>query len=333
MIPQSDTNVNTPGLGKFALHHKQSILLADVYKYLFDTAEYAADLDRWEDRESRCRGCGTYLMFDLYKNPAGDTRHVLAGANFCRLMLCPMCQWRRAQKLYSDMLRCWQYIFDDYARLEFDSSKNRLRPRLRGVLLTLTVPNVPGDQLRAKIFEMSDAWHALTKVREFRSIHGYYKCLEVTYNSKTDTYHPHYHVLCLVDEDYFKIGYVDHDRWLYLWRACMDDQSIMQVDVRALRGSTPQAMLKNLNEACKYTVKSTDFLRGTPQASARIVETLDRALADVRRASFGGWVRSARAALKLDQVDDHLDALPGKGWQKVDMVWYHWASSIGDYKI
>lgn len=319
-------------MGKFAVHRKQSFMLASVYKYLFDTAEFAADLDRWEDKYSRCKCCGTQLQFDVYRNDAGDTRQVLAGANFCRMLLCPMCQWRRAQKLYSDMLRCWQFIFDDYREIEFDLSGHRLLPRLRGILLTLTVPNVPGDQLRDKVLSMSDAWHRLVLTKEFKSIHGYYKCLEVTYNAHADTYHPHYHVLCLVDEDYFHLGYVEQPRWLELWRRSMRDDTITQVDVRALRGSTPKSMLKNLNEACKYTVKATDFLRGTPQQSAPIVETLDRALVDIRRASFGGWVKAARAALKLDYEDEYTDAKLGDDWQRVDMVWYHWASSIGDYR-
>lgn len=321
-------------MGKYATHRKQSLLLASVYEHLYNMAELAADLDRWEDRVQKCKCCGTQLQFDVYRNSAGDTRHVLAGANFCRLLLCPMCQWRRAQKLYSDMLRCWQYVFDDYRQIEFDTSKHRLRPRLRAILLTLTVPNVPGDQLRDKILAMSDGWHRLVKAKEFRAIHGYYKCLEVTYNFAADTYHPHYHVLCLVDEDYFKAGYVDQPTWLALWRRCMGDDDIMQVDVRALRGSTPKAMLRNLNETCKYTVKATDFLRGSVAESAPIVETLDRALVGIKRASFGGWIKAARAALRLDAEDEYNDATPDKTeWQKVDMVWYHWANSIGDYKV
>lgn len=331
IVPQKKPSVN---MGKYVQHRKECEQLAEVYKSLFDTAEYVSDMDRWEEKESRVRHCGTWLMGELYER-GDEQKYVLTGANFCRVMLCPMCQWRRALKLYSSMLRIWKLVFDDYKCIEFDEANHRIAPKLRGILLTLTVPNVKGEYLRERIEDMSAGWNRLRQSKEFEVIKGYYRCIEVTYNASNDTYHPHYHVLLLVTEDYFSQGYVSHDRWLELWRRSMNIACITQVDVRALRGSTPQAMLKNLNETCKYTCKPADFLQGSMEQREKIVATVDKALDGIRRASFGGWLKDARAALKLDTEDiEHDDFLDKDGWKKtVPFMWYHWSSGLGDYVL
>ena len=322
---------------KFKTYKKQAEDLALVYDALLADAVYIADLDRWESKLDRVKHCGTMLMFDRYQTPDGKTFDRLAGANFCRVMLCPMCQWRRARRLYGEMLQVWQYAFDQYREIEFDRSCNRIAPRLRALLLTLTVPNVPGDQLRDTIMRMSDAFNRLRQAKgykEWQSVKGYYRCLEVTYNAAANTYHPHYHVLLLVTEDYFKAGYTTRDRWRDIWRRCYGDNSITAVDIRVLRGSTPQQLLKSLNETCKYTVKPSDFLRGSMTDRMAIVEVLDKALDGVRRASFGGWLKAARQALKLDKLEFGVDADPlPAGAKKVDMVWLHWSTGAGDYIV
>lgn len=331
ILPQKNNNVN---IKSYKIHRLECERLADVYHELFLSADLASDMDRWEQKESRVRGCGTWLMGDLYER-AGEHKYVLTGANFCRTMLCPMCQWRRALKLYSTMLRIWTFVFDDYRTIEFDESKHRVLPQLRALLLTLTVPNVSGENLRDTIASMSDGWSRLRKLADFDAIKGYYRCLEVTYNASNNTYHPHYHVLLLVTDDYFskdKQDYIHHNEWLDLWRQSMRDERIAQVDIRALRGSTPQAMLKNLNECCKYTCKPSDFLSGSLELQCRVTETIDKALDKVRRASFGGWLKDAKMALKLDDELIESDSKPNSEWRlSVPNVWYHWSSGVGDY--
>lgn len=333
MIPQSVDRVKR----SFREYKLQADELARVYDGLLADAVYAADLDRWESKLDRVRHCGTMLMFSRYKLPDGSTYDKLDGANFCRVMLCPLCQWRRARKLYGEMLQVWRMTYEQYRLIEFDGSRNRVRPRLRAVLLTLTVPNVPGDMLRETVQRMSAAWNRLNQskgYKEWQVVKGYYRCLEVTYNSVADTYHPHYHVLLLVDEDYFRADYVSQQRWLEIWRQCYRDNTIVAVDVRALRGNTPQQLLKSLNECCKYTVKPSDFLRGSMVQRMRVVETLDKALDGVRRASYGGWLKDARQVLKLDKLDYGVDSVPlPDGATKVDLVWLHWSTGAGDYLV
>lgn len=63
-----------------------------------------------------------------------------------------------------------------------------------------------------------------------------------------------------------------------------------------------------------------------------VVETLDKALDGVRRASFGGWLKHARQVLKLDKAEFGTDVidLPA-GAEKVGLVWLHWSTGAGDY--
>ena len=56
--------------------------------------------------------------------------------------------------------------------------------------------------------------------------------------TRPDYAHPHYHALLLVPQS--MLGgkqYVKHSEWLQLWRDCYRDQTITQVDVRAIKGA------------------------------------------------------------------------------------------------
>lgn len=323
--------------------HQQALQLADVYDHLYQQADTAQDLDRWESKRDRVRCCGTLLMGDVYERIicvngeiAAEESYRLTGANFCRVSLCPTCQWRRASKLYGTLIKSLGYMLDDYKTVEFDASHNRKLPKLRMLLLTLTVPSVSGDMLRDTIQAMADGWHRLQRVPRFRAaVKGYYRCLEVTYNPKADTYHPHYHVLLVTTEDYFarsRSDYIGHADWLDMWRKAMRDCSITQLDIRPLRGGTPSALLKSLSEVCKYTCKPSDFLRGSMEQRASVVGTVDKALDKVRRASWGGCLKAAKAALALDEETIEQDYVPDAEWYLVRSdVWLHWSSGVGDY--
>lgn len=326
MIPQVDKNVKH--LGKYKVHKKQAQKLADVYAYLKENCGSPVLMDKYEKKEDRVRYCGSTLMMDKYEKD-GQEKWMLVGANFCRVMLCPMCQWRRAVKLYSDFLRLFEFVHQSWPKDV---------PKERYLLLTLTVPNVSGSQLRDKILEMSAAWERLTYngFPEWKAVKGYYRCLEVSHNVTAHTYHPHFHVVLLVDEDYFqreKGRYVTQERWQELWRLCMNDMRISSTDIRPLRGRTTKAVLKSLNEVCKYTTKPTEFLTGAIAYQAETVGTIDSALHKIRRASFGGWLKKARAELRLGDDITRDDKIQVDGWRKVDSVWYHWASGIGEYTV
>lgn len=210
---------------------------------------------------------------------------LIASANFCRNRFCPTCQWRRSVKLFRQNYDCFEWIKAKY-------------PGCRFVFLTLTVCNVPIDSLASRLADMSNAWHRFTMRRDFKNLDllGWLRVLEVTRNSHTGTYHPHFHVVLVVPGG---LWLPEHDWWLRCWQLAARDESIMFVNLRVVDGSK-----SSIAEISKYVVKDSDF-SGT--AWVQEFPKLYQALSHVRCFSPAGCWRDARRALGF--VDPDKDTL------------------------
>ena len=98
-------------------------------------------------------------------------------SKYCKNRVCPLCNRIRTAQLIS------AYVpeFQSWEDLSF---------------VTLTIPNIPGKDLRDSILEMERAFKKLVDV--FRKREQPLKCvrkLEVTWNPKTDEFHPHFHII------------------------------------------------------------------------------------------------------------------------------------------
>lgn len=210
---------------------------------------------------------------------------LIASANFCRNRFCPTCQWRRSVKLFRQNYECFEWIKAMY-------------PGCRFVFLTLTVRNVSIDLLASRLADMSNAWHRFTMRRDFKHLDllGWLRVLEVTRNSRTGTYHPHFHVVIVVPAG---LWLPDHDWWLRCWQLAARDESIMFVNLRVLDGSK-----SSIEEISKYVVKDSDF-----SGSSWVHEfpKLYQALSHVRCFSPAGCWRDSRRALGF--VDPDADTL------------------------
>lgn len=235
----------------------------------------------------RMSDCGSNLTFGC----SGDDWRLLS-ANFCRERLCPMCGWRRSLKLYAQLSKCLDWIRAN-------------KTGYRYLFLTLTVVNVSGDALKAKLDQMIKGYYTLIYTPEIkRCLLGSYRTVEVTYNREHNTWHPHIHVLLCMSEDYFHgNNYLSHAKWLQLWRDIMDDQSIREVNIKTCKprsdGRAPIA------ELTKYITKSKAIL--TPDdmdKSAELVRTLHYAVTNRRLISYAGWLKEANKALNLDDPED-----------------------------
>lgn len=292
---------NGPGsLGElYASKKKRTFLLSESYARLAEAREDHALAARSYNTER----CGDTLLFGVpigedgtFLNE-GDKLHLMSG-NFCHDRFCPFCNFRRARKLMAQMLQCLDYLGDNYKYL----------------FLTLTVPNVPADQLREKLNCMRPAAKDLLRGKGFREdyrlvksiILGYQTSVEVTRNRKTGLYHPHMHIVLVVPKNYAEKGsgdYIPHDRWLQAWRNVMHDQSIMQVHIQTLK-ALEDDFRKPVAEATKYAFKDSDYLiDGNEALTDQIVGELLAQLKGLRFASYGGVIRQARAALKLQDVE------------------------------
>lgn len=261
---------------KFQPKKEHSEYLAFVYQML-----------GYKKRFANVLKCGSYLEFAV--TPNLDWK--LHTANFCRDRLCPMCSWRRSMKIYGQCSRVMNELAKDYTFL----------------FLTLTVPNIPGSALSSKLDEMQEAWHdRFIKIPAFKNVvKGFWRGVEVTRNRKNNTYHPHYHVVLVVNKSYFDSkSYITRDTWLKMWQNAMNDSSITQVDIR-------KANAQAVPEVCKYAVKDAHYLFDDVAETMEVVNVLFNSLYGRRLVSLGGEFKRVHALLNLDDMEDgdlvHLD--------------------------
>ena len=275
------------------------------------TNAVALELD-YVGRSQRMFDCGSSLSFAVSAN--NDMR--LYRANFCRDRMCPACQKRRSLVLFHQVRNICQSIQNE-------------NPTYKYLMLTLTVPNVKAENLSDEIKHLMKSWDRLTKRKEFKSkIKGWFRALEVTYNSDRDDYHPHFHILLCVSSNYFKKNYITQARWLELWQEATRYPQITQVDIRAIKPNKKRQFKNQLNlidspageinpdidsvssaaaEVAKYAVKPSDYLTklddGSWVADKLIVNQLAESLNYKRLVAFGGIMREHLQKLKLADVD------------------------------
>ena len=236
------------------------------------------------------KDCGTWLEFLADKKL--EKRKLNAGT-FCTNRFCPICSKKKAVKDAVEIKIMTEYIKHELNR-EF-------------ILLTLTAPNVNGEQLSEEIVKYNKAFKKFLERDKYKKvIKGYLRKLEVTYNNKKkdksyDTYHPHFHVLISVDKSYFKGGiYIAQQEWLKDWQEVMDDNSITQVDVRRLKTKTKDMLDKSILELTKYIAKDSNYLE-----NEQVFEYFYKGLKSKRQYAFGGDFKVAREKLKNGELEKY----------------------------
>lgn len=258
--------------GNFKPRKEESLKLAQSFKRLNNGYYH------------KVKACGTLIDFNSSKK--------LVNANFCKNRLCPMCNWRRSMKLGCNVSKIVEHLENDY----------------RFIFLTLTVPNVKADKLDDTINKLQTGFTNLINhnVNIRKSFKGYFRALEITFNKKTHTYHPHFHVIVAVKPDYFDKSnkyYVTHEYLLEKWRHVMNDQSINQVWIQVCRdkytGSSTINMKSAIVEVAKYTVKTNDYLFKSYKLTDEVVSTLSTVLLNRRLVTMGGIFRKTAQLLGL----------------------------------
>ncbi len=256
----------------------RSLVLADAYDRLGRTS-----------LAQRVRFCGSELLFGQI-----GIDNKLISANFCRDRLCPLCMWRKSLKVFQQTSEV------------YDETKKRY-PKYRPLFLTLSVRNCTAEELAETIDLLMKSWNRMTQNRRFKNrIKGYFRALEVTYNKITKEFHPHFHVILIVDElSYFspeKDLYMNQKEWKELWKksAKLDYEPV--VDIRKVHGTNAQTV----GEVAKYTLKDKSILSKTrpDKETDKIIYTLKTALASRRLYSFGGVMKEIAKELKQDELGE-----------------------------
>lgn len=281
-----------------------------------------------EKRLSVVKECASFLMFAQDK----EQNKKLYQANFCHHRLCPMCAWRRSLLLFAQTSQVVDAIAKDL-------------PTTRYIFVTFTVRNCPAtaDDLIATLDMMNAAFlklvgtgrngAAIAKVFR-KNLLGYMRAIEVTFNQKTKTYHPHMHVIFAVKSTYFrdKSNYLNKEDWQFLWTELLgvDYEAIVmpkKIDTKKQSGAVA--------EVAKYPTKPADLLKiKNRKLAARALVGLAKAMKGRRLTTFGGIFKEYRAKLKLQDVESENVDLVNAGESEitpVEMVLYRWNARVGAY--
>ena len=298
-------------------HKMGSMQLAELFRA---AEKYGHSLP--ETRLRDLEECADVLWF--LQDAEGKRR--LKSANFCRVRVCPMCNWRRSLKLFSQVSAITDAILAE--------------KKARFIFVTLTVQNVRGDVLRETIDELNRAFkYIVDKHQTFapakklkENLLGYMKAEEITYNADRDDFHPHIHAILEVRPSYFRgDGYIKQNDWTAMWRAALGVDYDPLVDVRNIKGGTAKAVA----EVAKYPVKMDNILKiADKDKAAKALTQLYSAIFKRRLVTFGGDFREYRRRLDLDDVETgdltHVEA-ESKTFNAVAQVLFKWRVSTGAY--
>jgi len=254
-----------------------------------EDAQCMAVVMKWAGYERRAalmQYCGDQLTFAI--EPETEIKH-LVGGNLCRDRLCPQCSWLRSRKVFGQVSR----VMD------------AMPTGMAFIFATFTVKNCEGDKLSKELDALMYGWNKLTKRKELKPVKGWFRALEITYNNRTDTYHPHYHVIFAVNESYFKSrDYLRHSAWMSLWRDCCGLDYDPSVDVRRIRAAADGRIQNAVKEVAKYTVKLSALLKVDDlQKALEPVKTLAPAMSGRRLVAFGGLAKELHKKLDLDDPE------------------------------
>ncbi|MEF3400244.1 protein rep [Listeria monocytogenes] len=236
-----------------------------------------------EDNLNLIYECGSYL--EMITDEFMETKK-LHKANFCKNRFCPMCAWRQTKK---DALKI--SIIMEFIKKELD---------LDFIFLTLTAPNVNAENLNEEIKKYNKSFKKLSERKEFKKISkGYARKLEITYNQERNDYHPHFHVIIVVNKSYFTDKtYISKKKFLKLWQECMNDESITQVDVKKIDSNDK----KSISEIAKYGAKDSDYMY-----SQNVFDVFYKALKGKQLVTYSGVFKEGLKAFKEGQLDKYKD--------------------------
>lgn len=287
-------------------------------------------------KSERLTNCASFLQYKRVKN---EKRLKLVNANFCRVRLCPVCSWRRSLKIYGQMSQIVSALQNQYSY----------------IFITLTVKNCNANDLSNNITWLTKSFNYMTRNIDYkRSVHGYYRAIEITRNRTTGEYHPHIHALLAVKRAYFNSRYyISRDSWQKLWTNALcttapdlgtyvDYEPI--IDVRRVRPKSDKnnsvldttGIMSAIAEVAKYAVKSADIICFDDwDLTVDTVRTLDTALAGRRLATMGGCFKQMHKQLHLSDLDDDSDLLAAGVSDDIidddDSILYVWHSGYSEY--
>ncbi|MGE1026516.1 protein rep [Bacillus sp. GMs2/2] len=188
------------------------------------------------------KDCSTFNQFISTRD---KEKHKLVASNPCKNRFCPICAWRKACK--------------DAMKIATMMEAIKIEEKKKFLFLTLTTPNIKDELVKSEIDRFNKAFKKLfDRAKVKKSIKGYIRKLEMTYNKERDDYNPHFHVLLCVNKSYFTDAksYISQKEWLSMWREATDLIEITQVHIQKVE------LIREGNavaEVAKYSAKDYEM--------------------------------------------------------------------------
>lgn len=265
----------------------------------------------------RVHDCSKSLEFALRTEETGDQHFKLSSTRFCRVRLCPVCQWRRSLMWRGRFIKALPKIQAAY-------------PSHRYIFITLTVENCDIRDLRVVVSMMNRGFAKLVKRKDWPGV-GWVRSLEVTRNPKTNEAHPHFHALVMVKAGYFDgTRYIKQSRWRELWQSVLKLDYLPVVNVKAVKpkkGSSDDSPIVGVLETLKYSVKEPDLI-----ADPEWLQELTKQLHKTRSVAVGGVFKEF---LKEDEPEDliNVDDLPEGEETGEPSLCFRWREDVRRYQM
>ena len=284
----------------------------------------------------RMSECSLRLGFKI----SADNAVTLFNAHFCRDRLCPICMWRLSRRIAWETRK----IIEKY------TAEN---PDMIPIMIGLTVKNPKMSELSPMLdvlcHRKSGAWQLLSKYFARRDIKDYIRTVEVTFNNKAQSWHPHIHALMFVPKEYFSKGsknYISQKQLAEYWQhACKLDYKPV-VDIRRVydKDSPKERIdfdsdIKTVSlsgaifETAKYCVKPLNLFSNTLDSYdnmgeiddkiniKEVVRELSEALAGRRLRALGGELKKIAKRLKFDDDENKKDLLHKDENGTAEAIW------------
>lgn len=306
-----DTKPGTTEDRPWRLHRTQAELLSLAYE----------DINL--SKAARVASCAGWLAYDP---PTDDQPMRLAKAEFCRVRLCPMCQWRRSLKIYGQTSQI------------INAANASRKGGYAWVMITLTQRNIEGAALGAELDRIGKAWQRLTQRKEWRqAVKGSMRCIEITRNPLTGLYHPHIHgLLCVLPSYFTGRTYITRERWGQLWQDCARLDYLPSVWITKSYGD----QASQIAEVSKYATKPADYIVPDDwDYTIDSIQTLDAATTKRRFLAYGGKLKEIKQQLGLSDVDSdqadlvHIDdtAAPEISDELAGKLLFEWSPGYKNY--
>lgn len=238
-----------------------------------------------DKKSKRIKNCASYL--DFYCDDS-ETYKKLAHGYFCHDRFCPVCSNLKMRRDSFELLSCINVLKKDFC--------------YQFLMITLTVKNVKSDILKSEIKKIKKSFKKFRELQAFKKMSRGYVCkLEVTYNKELDSYHPHLHLICAVNNSYFNSrDYLSRSKILQMWRDSYQDQEITQVDIRKINTAT----IKDILEITSYAAKNADLFY-----SYEVFKTYFDSLKSVQILSYNSCFRDIRKKIRDKDINlfDYFD--------------------------